>query len=171
MKYALISDIHANLPALEAVLNDIKMQNCSNVACLGDIVGYYNEPKACVGIIRDMKIPCVRGNFDEYCSSQTPLTDFNSKVAATIEWTRQQLNDEERAWLRGLPDVLTIAGFTIVHSTMDEPRRWEYVFDKFAAQRSFVAQRTPVCFSGHTHVPVALFETLPFVEAPTRNSK
>ncbi|MEO6337808.1 MAG: metallophosphoesterase family protein [Verrucomicrobiota bacterium] len=155
MRYALISDIHANLPALQAVLQDIQVQRCTNVACLGDIVGYNTQPKECVDIIRGMRIPCVKGNHDEYCSGLRPLDDFNQKASSLIEWTIQQLTDEDRAWLCELPYVATIAGFTIVHSMMSEPRRWEYVFDKLAATRSFTQQKTPVCFFGHTHVPVA----------------
>ena len=77
MKYAIIADIHANLEALEVVLDDIKAQGCSHVVCLGDVVGYNANPKECLDIIRGMNIPCVKGNHDEYCSAEVDLEGFN----------------------------------------------------------------------------------------------
>jgi predicted phosphodiesterase len=155
MRYAILADIHANLPALKAVLADIKAQNCTHVACLGDIVGYYNNPKECLDIIRGMGIPCVRGNHDDYCSTDAPLNGFNHEAAEVVRWTREQLTEDDRQWLSNLPTVLTISGFTLVHASLDAPERWGYVFDKLAAASHFLHQRTPVCFFGHTHVPVA----------------
>ncbi|MEO6033704.1 MAG: metallophosphoesterase family protein [Verrucomicrobiota bacterium] len=155
MKYALISDIHANLPALQAVLEDIQAQHCTNSACLGDIVGNNAQPKECLDIIRGMRIPCVKGNYDEHCSDFNSLDNLNPKAAAMIKWTIQQLTTEDSVWLYELPYILTIAGFTIVHAMMSEPHRWEYVFDKLAAARSFAEQKTSVCFFGHTHIPMA----------------
>src|ERR1022692_620842 len=73
MRYAVIADIHANLPALRVVLEDIKAQQCSRIVCLGDLVGYNSYPKECLDIIRELDIPCVKGNHDEYCSSDVPL--------------------------------------------------------------------------------------------------
>jgi hypothetical protein len=72
-----------------------------------------------------------------------------------VEWTRKQLSEDDLQWLRDLPYVLRVEDFTIVHSTLADPPRWQYVFDKFAAAASFAKQETPVCFFGHTHVPVA----------------
>jgi predicted phosphodiesterase len=155
MKYAIIADIHANLPALETVLRDAEQQGCTHTACLGDIVGYYWHPKECVDIIRGMNIPCVKGNFDHYAGSEVPPTDFNPQTAEAIRWTREQLTADDRAWLQNLPLVETMDGFTIVHAVLEQPERWGYVFDKHMAASSFTRQTTPVCFFGHTHVPVA----------------
>ncbi len=155
MKYAVIADIHANLPALQAVLKDIAVQRCDAVVCLGDLVGYFTEPKECVDLIRGMNIPCVKGNHDEYCSCPAPPTGFNSRAAEGVQWTRQQLTDDDREWLMNLPLVEMVDGFTIVHASLNQPHRWEYVFDKLAAASSLHAQKSAVCFFGHTHVPVA----------------
>lgn len=155
MKYAILADIHANLHALEAVLEDMKKQGCIHAVCLGDIVGYNANPKECLDIIRGMNIPCVKGNHDEYCSSDKPLADFNAHAARAAEWTRQQLPDEDKKWLQSLPLTQVVDGFTIVHATLDSSARWGYVFDKLAAAAHFAHQTTPVCFFGHTHVPVA----------------
>jgi len=155
MKYAIIADIHSNLPALNVVLADIKAQRCTHTVCLGDIVGYYIYPKECIDIIRSMNIPCVKGNHDDYCSSDGPLDGFNPAAAEAVRWTREQLTEDDRKWLQSLPLTLVVSGFTLVHATLDGPQRWGYVFDKLAASAHFTHQTTPICFFGHTHVPVA----------------
>jgi predicted phosphodiesterase len=158
IKYAIIADIHSNLPALKAVLEDIKAQKCTHTACLGDIVGYYIYPKECLDIIRGMNVPCVKGNHDDYCSSDGPLDGFNPSAAEAVRWTREQLTEGDRRWLQSLPLTMFVAGFTLVHATLGGPHRWGYVFDKLAASTHFTYQTTPVCFFGHTHVPVAFVQ-------------
>src|SRR6476659_4465491 len=155
MKYAIIADIHANLEAFNTVLADIKAQNCTHVACLGDVVGYNANPKECLDIVRGMNIPVVKGNDDEYCSIENDLEGFNPHAAEAINWTRDQLTAEDRQWLRDLKYMRLVTSFTLVHATLDQPQRWGYVFDKLAAAASFTYQNTPICFFGHTHVPVA----------------
>ena len=155
MKYAVIADIHANLEAFRVVLEDAKRQNCTHYVCLGDVVGYNANPKECLDIIRDMGMPCVKGNHDEYCSSDTNLEGFNPHAAEAIHWTRQQLTEEDRQWLKELKYIRLVASFQVVHATLDGPQRWGYVFDRLAAAASFTYQNTAVCFFGHTHVPVA----------------
>ncbi len=156
MKHAIIADIHANLEALQAVLADIEEQECAHIVCLGDIVGYNASPRACLDIVRSRNIPCVKGNHDEYCSTGCPLEGFNPHAAAAVRWTRAQLNEEQKTWLRELPLVRNIHDYTLVHATLDGPHRWGYIFDKLAAASSFCYQATPLCFFGHTHVPIAL---------------
>ncbi len=155
MRYAIIADIHANLEAFQTVLEDIKAQGCTHYACLGDVVGYCANPKECLDIVRDMGMPCVKGNHDEYCSTEEDLEGFNPHAAEAVNWTRQQLTQEDRQWLRDLKYLRLVATFSIVHATLDGPQRWGYVFDKLAAAASFTYQNTSVCFFGHTHVPVA----------------
>jgi diadenosine tetraphosphatase ApaH/serine/threonine PP2A family protein phosphatase len=155
MKYAIIADIHANLEALQVVLEDIKTQRCTHYACLGDVVGYNANPKECLDTIRTMGMPCVKGNHDEYCSSDSNLEGFNPHAAEAVNWTRRQLTEDDRKWLRDLKYIRLVASFSIVHATLDGPQRWGYVFDRLAAAASFTYQNTNVCFFGHTHVPVA----------------
>jgi predicted phosphodiesterase len=155
MKYAIIADIHGNLEAFSVVLEDIKQQKCTHVACLGDVVGYNANPKECLDIVRSMNIPCVKGNHDEYCSSEQALDGFNPAAAEAVNWTRTQLTADDRQWLADLKYMRLVNGFTLVHATLDAPQRWGYVFDKLAAAASFTYQNTSVCFFGHTHVPVA----------------
>ena len=155
MRYAVIADIHANLEALEVVLADSKEQKCTHYCCVGDVVGYNANPKECLDIVRSMGMPVVKGNHDEYCSSEEDLEGFNPHAAEAVNWTRKQLSMEDRQWLRDLKYVRLVASFSMVHATLDGPQRWGYVFDKLAAAASFTYQNTAVCFFGHTHVPVA----------------
>lgn len=155
MKFAIIADIHANLEALEVVLADAKDQQVTHYACLGDVVGYNANPKECLDIIRGMGMPCVKGNHDEYCSADGALDGFNPAAAQAVEWTRSQLTEDDRKWLRELRYLRLVTSFSIVHATLDGPQRWGYVFDKHQAAASFTYQNTAICFFGHTHVPVA----------------
>ena len=155
MKYAIIADIHGNLDAFQVVLEDIKNQKATHVVCLGDVVGYNAQPKECLDIVRQMNIPCVKGNHDEYCSTENHLDGFNPHAAEAVHWTREQLSEDDKKWLRELKYSRMAANFTMVHATLDAPERWGYVFDKLAAAASFPYQNTQMCFFGHTHVPVA----------------
>ncbi|MDR3377632.1 MAG: metallophosphoesterase family protein [Verrucomicrobiae bacterium] len=155
MKYAIIADIHGNLDAFQVVLEDIRAQKATHIVCLGDVVGYNAQPKECLDIIRQMNIPCVKGNHDDYCSTENHLDGFNPHAAEAVHWTREQLSPEDKQWLRELKYSRMAANFTMVHATLDAPERWGYVFDKLAAAASFPYQNTQMCFFGHTHVPVA----------------
>jgi hypothetical protein len=155
MRYAVIADIHGNLEALQVVLADIKEQKCTHVVCLGDVVGYGANPKECLDIIRGMNIPVVKGNHDEYIGVDVNPDGFNDAAAEAVTWSRAQLTEDDRKWLRELKYFRLVANFSIVHATLDAPQRWGYVFEKLEAAASFTYQNTQVCFFGHTHVPVA----------------
>jgi predicted phosphodiesterase len=155
MRFAVIADIHGNFEALQTVLEDTRTQGCTHYACLGDVVGYGANPKECLGIVREMGMPCVKGNHDEYCSTDEALEGFNPHASEAVHWTRKQLTEGDKQWLRDLKYVRMVTSFTLVHATLDAPHRWGYVFDKLAAATSFTYQNSQVCFFGHTHVPVA----------------
>jgi diadenosine tetraphosphatase ApaH/serine/threonine PP2A family protein phosphatase len=119
------------------------------------VVGYNANPKECLDVVRNMGMPCVKGNHDEYCSTEDTLEGFNPHAAEAVSWTRKQLVEPDKQWLRDLKYMRLVASFSMVHATLDGPQRWGYVFDKLAAAASFTYQNTSVCFFGHTHVPVA----------------
>jgi predicted phosphodiesterase len=154
-RYAVLGDIHANLEALTAVLNDAQESRCTHFACVGDVVGYNADPIECLQVIRRIGIPCVKGNHDEYCSTEQPLAGLNPRATAATLWTRQQLPAQDKQWLRDLKYTRLVANFSLVHATLDTPQGWGYVFDSLAAAASFNYQSTSVCFFGHTHLPVA----------------
>lgn len=153
MKYAIFGDIHANLEAFEAVLEDAENQGCTDRVCVGDIVGYAADPNTCLAMVRDMECPVVKGNHDEEAILDTSLDGLNPLAKHAMEWTRQQLSEEEREWLRNLKLVRQVRDFTIVHATLDTPGSWTYVTNKFDAMASFSYQFTQLCFYGHTHTP------------------
>jgi len=158
MKYAIISDIHGNLEALNTVLKDADARGCEKIICGGDVVGYNANPKECMDIVRGLDIPCVMGNHDEYIGQDCDLSAFNPVAAEAVIWTREQLSDEDRQWLRDLRYVRLVDHFSIVHGTMDSPRYWGYVQDVADAAASFTYQSTALCFHGHTHVPVVFVD-------------
>jgi len=153
-KFAILGDIHANLDALEVVLDDCRSQGVTDFLCTGDVVGYNACPRECLKIVRELGCPVVMGNHDHYVSSRQNLADFNPHAAEVIEWTRRQLSVEDIYWLRALPFVKTMMGITLVHATMDEPDAFGYVFDHLQAEAHFSHQMTPLCFHGHTHCPM-----------------
>ena len=155
MRFAVISDIHANLEAFEAVLADARENKCTQFVCLGDVVGYNANPHECVERVREMDCPIVKGNHDEQASLVESSRDFNEMAEAAIQWTRDNLTDADKAWLRELKFERQVRDFTIVHATLDTPDQWGYVFNNLDAAASFTYQHTTVCFFGHTHVPMA----------------
>ena len=154
MKYAIFGDIHANLEALEAVLVDAAEHNCTDFVCIGDIVGYNANPAECLDIVRKLDCPVVKGNHDEEVGNITPLEGLNPLAAAAMQWTRDQLEEEDKEWLRDMRLMRQVRDFTVVHATLDSPAAWGYVMNKFDAMASLSYQFTQACFYGHTHVPV-----------------
>ena len=126
MKYAILSDIHANYDALEVVLARCKEMEVDSYICLGDIVGYNAEPQRCLDTIRALDlVGCVKGNHDEYATNDDEAMEgFNPHARKAVLWTKNKLDDSGRAWLRELPMRQTIrnSNITIVHATLDSPR-------------------------------------------------
>ena len=155
LRCAILSDIHANLEAFEAVLHDAAEQRCTHFVCLGDIVGYNANPHECIERVQSMDCPVVKGNHDEQASQIESSRDLNELAESAIRWTRDHLSNEDKAWLADLRLQRQVRDFTIVHATLDTPGQWAYVFNNLDAASSFTYQHTPVCFFGHTHVPMA----------------
>jgi predicted phosphodiesterase len=154
MRFAIFSDTHSNLEALEAVLADACKRKCTHFVCLGDVVGYNANPHECVERVRELDCPIVKGNHDEQASLLLSTSDFNELAERAIQWTRDNLTEEDKQWLRELPLGKKVRDFTIVHATLDTPAQYGYVFNNLDAAASFTYQHTTVCFFGHTHVPM-----------------
>ena len=152
--FAILGDIHANIDALNAVLDDCRSNGVTDFLCTGDVVGYNAAPAECMKIIRDLGCPVVKGNHDDYVSVERDLSDFHPNAAAVVTWTRQQLTEDELQWLRDLPFTEKKMGISIVHATWDNPETFGYVFDHLQAEANFIRQPTPMCFHGHTHCPM-----------------
>ena len=159
MRYAIISDIHSNLVAFQAVLHDIDERGgVDRIWCLGDIVGYGPDPRECIELLRQYEHICIPGNHDWGSLGKIDLNDFNPEAAAACRWTGQQLGSEEIDYLDGLPLTLHEGDFTLAHGSPREPI-WEYLLSTFGAKISFNYFQTRFCLVGHSHVPLA-FEQL-----------
>ena len=154
VKTAIFSDIHANLAALNAVLDDAREHGVNNFACLGDIVGYGPNPSECIAKIQDIKCVCVRGNHDEDSSNVRSLDNLNELARKSLEWTRSSLSSGQKQWLSSLPLQRRLGRNILVHASLNEPGQWEYVTNKFDAGLALKSQSAPICFFGHTHRPV-----------------
>jgi diadenosine tetraphosphatase ApaH/serine/threonine PP2A family protein phosphatase len=156
-KLALISDIHANLEALAAVVDDARSMGADTFICLGDIVGYGADPVACMELVQSLDPAAViQGNHDAYAGENLDLGSFNPLAREATLWTRKQLDDHQRAWLRNLPLRADLApGIELVHATPSDPASWFYI--RFAAEGTLAMldQTARLCFYGHTHVPMA----------------
>ena len=158
MKYAILSDIHANLEAFQAVLAKCTELGVDQYISLGDTVGYGANPVECLDLLRSLNpIAVVKGNHDEFASNHDEIMEgFNQHARAAILWTKHQLSRDDRYYLANLPMRVTPRGsnFTVVHATLDSPEAWGYIFDTHHAADNFTYQFTPLCFCGHSHVPL-----------------
>ncbi|WP_144904642.1 metallophosphoesterase family protein [Halobellus captivus] len=154
MQVAVISDVHANKVAFDAVLDDLG-SNASDdstpesIVCAGDVVGYNPWPAECVAEVRTREIPTVMGNHDRAVASDTSFR-FNSMAAAGVEYARERLDDDAVEWLSGLPDARTVLDgrIKLVHGHPDDPDRYTYP-EEFSPS---MLGDEDVLVTGHTHV-------------------
>jgi diadenosine tetraphosphatase ApaH/serine/threonine PP2A family protein phosphatase len=152
MRCLVVSDIHSNLEAFEAVMKDAG--TVDQIWCLGDVVGYGPDPNACVELLRSRTHLCVAGNHDWATLGKLDLRDFNADARQANLWNREQLRRDNLAYLEALPETLVEGQFTLAHGSPRHPI-WEYIIYATTAQASFEYFDTPFCFVGHTHTPVA----------------
>lgn len=152
MRIAVLSDIHANVVALEAVL--AATQPVDAVWHLGDVVGYGPDPDAVIDHLRRVDAVGVRGNHDAAALGGPEIDWFNPDARAAMEWTRTRLSARSRTWLADLPERRVDGDWTLVHGSVRDPL-WEYVTSRSAASASLEQLTTRVGLHGHTHVPIA----------------
>ena len=157
MRIAVVSDIHSNLVAFEAVLSAVG--EIDQLWCLGDIVGYGPRPNECVAMLAASKHLAVAGNHDHAAIGKIGVEDFNTFAALAAQWTTENLAEPTREYLAALPTVQTSGEFTMVHGSPRAPV-WEYVLNVPTATSSFDHFEGPFCLVGHTHVP-AIFARAP----------
>jgi Predicted phosphoesterase len=157
MHYAILSDIHGNLVAFQAVLADIETRGgFDEIWCLGDVVGYGPEPHGCIELLRWHNHICVAGNHDWAAIGKIDISDFNPDAAQACRWTTAQLTEEDIDYLQGLPLSLKRGDFTLVHGSPSQPI-WEYLLSVDDACDNFSYFDTKFCLVGHSHVPL-IFE-------------
>ncbi|MBI4789619.1 MAG: metallophosphoesterase family protein [Chloroflexi bacterium] len=153
MRILIVSDIHANLIALNTVIE--AAGSFDRIWCLGDVVGYGPEPNACIETLRAYDLLCIAGNHDWAVLDKLDLEEFNPDARGAALWTRNQLSVNNLDWLHALPERVApqLDKFTLVHGSPRYPI-WEYVLTPAVARLNFDHFDTPVCLMGHTHVPV-----------------
>jgi predicted phosphodiesterase len=156
MRFAFISDIHANLEALEAVLQDIAGNHVDEIICLGDIVGYGANPNECCELIEKTCPLTLLGNHDAAAVDLLSTQHFNIHAKIAIEWTAQNLKKEVRSYLSALPLKKTKLEMTLVHATPYEPNMWYYITSLEEAAFNFQFFDTRICLVGHTHIPIII---------------
>jgi len=160
MKYAIISDIHGNLEALSAVLKDIRRRRADRIFCLGDIVGYYPNPRQCIELIGAHASRCVAGNHDYAAIEKTDTSCFTYFAFSAMEWTKQNLTEADKDFLRALPLTHEEEDMFLVHSSPCDPERFSYVFpdNEYSVIEAFSHLTRHVNFIGHTHWPSIMYQ-------------
>lgn len=157
MRYLVLADIHANLEALEAVLDDAPEYDA--VLCLGDLVGYGPNPNECVNLVRELpKLTSLVGNHDWAALGKIDASYFNSFARQAVEWTDEHLDPDVRAFLEDLEPKLLNTEFALAHGSPRDPI-WEYLEDETQGPENFRQFESPFCLVGHTHVPRVFVET------------
>jgi diadenosine tetraphosphatase ApaH/serine/threonine PP2A family protein phosphatase len=170
MTIAIISDIHSNLEALTKAFDIIDSRSVDEIVCLGDIVGYGADPNECVDLVRRRCNTVIKGNHDDAVVDLTAAEDFTDNARSAILWTRKQITEENLDYLRSLSLVHQKKDMVFVHSSPCEPEEWNYIFDEDTAARAFRCFSEPLCFIGHTHMPM-IFSPNGIVSAITRDER
>lgn len=157
MKYAILSDIHANLEALDAVLADARAEGAARHLCLGDVVGYHADPDPCIARLREAGALCVSGNHDRAVIGALDPSGFGAAARHAVRWTQARLSPEGARFLAGLPQLLLVDGLLLVHGALHpRPNDWLHLSTRARIARSLRALRRGgygehACFFGHTH--------------------
>jgi len=151
MRYLILSDIHSNLAALNACIDDAEDKEIDKIICLGDIVGYAAKPNQCIEILRKKKAICILGNHDAACINKIELNWFNSLARFCIEWTIKELKKENKEFLLKLPEKFCTQEFFAVHGSPFSPLK-EYM-DEEIAFLSFQEISQNILLCGHSHIP------------------
>ncbi|OGV74709.1 MAG: hypothetical protein A3K18_15165 [Lentisphaerae bacterium RIFOXYA12_64_32] len=154
-KIGIIGDIHANLIALQSVLDVLDKEGCLSLVCTGDIVGYGPAPADCIRLVRERKIACVLGNHDHYVTMimDPRVEELREDIRTTVKWTQNLLAMNDLKWLAQLPVQLDLEHFSVVHGAFG-PKRWTYLKNESSLAYNFEHQKVALAFCGHSHVPL-----------------
>src|SRR3989304_4885179 len=157
LKYGVIGDIHSNYDALTAVIDELRLEHVDKILCVGDIVGYAAEPVKWIDLVRELNCTVVAGNHDYAVVGKFPVNYFHSDARAAVLWTEKQLPNEYLDFLKKMPLVEELDGITLVHGSLNHPEFFDYIRTVVDAQLSFDLLKTPICFYGHTHIPLVFY--------------
>jgi diadenosine tetraphosphatase ApaH/serine/threonine PP2A family protein phosphatase len=151
---AVFGDIHGNLDALETCVAHMKEVGVEYYVCLGDVIGYGAQPNECLTMVRELTDHIIAGNHEYAVCGKMGLEFFNAYAKEAIEWTRDQLSEDELEFIRRMPLVEQVNGYTIAHSTLHAPEAFGYIETLYSAHMSLSFLEDKVCFVGHSHVPI-----------------
>jgi predicted phosphodiesterase len=154
MRVAIVSDIHGNRQAFEAVLDAVAASECEEMWCLGDLVGYGADPDACVELARRHAAICLAGNHDLGVVGSLPLEEFSRGAALAARWTQEEIDDETHAFLASLEPKHLEERVGLFHASPRDPI-WEYVLSPLQAEMCLDVQEHRVCLVGHSHVALS----------------
>jgi predicted phosphodiesterase len=155
MRVGVISDIHGNAAALEAVLDALEEDELDEVWCLGDLVGYGPDPNRCCELVAHRSDLCLVGNHDLGVIGAIPLDEFSPDAAAAARWTEGVLSEYSRSYLESLQPAAEVEGAELYHASPRDPV-WDYVLSEPVARESLEMTEAPVVMVGHSHVPLAM---------------
>lgn len=153
MLIGIFSDVHANVHALDAVIEDMEREGVKRKVFLGDVVGYGAFPGQCIDTLRALDCAVIQGNHDEAVALDSFEMEFNPLAREGVWFSRQHISESQRIWLSELPLIHRVRGAVFVHSCLYLPEEWLYVIGPEDAIVHFKRQRGRLCFCGHTHVP------------------
>jgi predicted phosphodiesterase len=154
MRYLVISDVHGNLAALDAVIRNAGQFDM--IWCLGDMVGYGPDPNECIARLREYPHVCLAGNHDWAVLGKLDMRGFNTDARSANQWARSVLDPDAMAYLDSLEPQYVEQNYTLAHGSPRQPI-WEYILDPLTAELNFPAFETPICLVGHTHVPISFY--------------
>ena len=166
MRYAVLSDIHANAEAFGVVMADIKKRDIDKTICLGDLVGYCASPRMCLKMAKKLNV-VLMGNHDYAVVNSDLAEKFTFHARIAVEWTRGHLTAAETGMISGLPFTYREQDATFVHATPMDPRSWVYIMYLDDAMDAFGFFNTPLCFIGHSHYPVVFSDRGKIVKEET----
>ena len=153
MRYAVFSDIHSNLEAFRALLDAFAEIKIDHYLFLGDIVGYGADPKGCIALLRQLNPVMVAGNHDWAAVDLTDIDYFNEWAKAAVLWTKENISENDRLFLKQMILVKESESFCLVHGTLNHPEKFDYMSDGERASKTFYLLGKQVCFVGHSHCP------------------
>jgi predicted phosphodiesterase len=159
MRYGIFSDVHSNLEAFKSAIKAMEGEKVDSYICVGDIVGYGADPSRCIELTKQLTNNIVCGNHDWASAGLFDISYFNPHAKEAIYWTKEVLDKAEKDYLKNLSVIYEEKNFIVVHGSLDEPEKFNYIPDLYSAFQNFNMMQKKICFIGHSHSPVIFLKS------------